>query len=169
MREQVVGLMIREPLFVEQTRWTTQNAMNMTTTRTEIKKMSLFENKWNDSWFGFSSDAITGNRIIVGRYHWYQEVNLPLVQTEVFTVNLSRLYQLNKVTSPSTWALSNVHFVLIRDDGVLEPPEHNSLSSMFPLKNFITKGPFYPWTRAGWPTGSVFSSRWKYSYLVRKA
>ena len=35
------GSMIRDPLFVEQTRWTTQNAMNMTTTRTE---KSLFAN-----------------------------------------------------------------------------------------------------------------------------
>ena len=35
------GSMIRDPLFVEQTRWTTQNAMNMTTTRTEKKVYML--------------------------------------------------------------------------------------------------------------------------------
>jgi len=46
MREPGFGFMIRDPLFVEQTRWTTQNAMNMTTTRTEIKIMKLFANKF---------------------------------------------------------------------------------------------------------------------------
>ena len=87
MREQFVGFMIRDPLFVEQTRWTTQNAMNMTTTRTEIKIMSWFANKFLSVKFNSS------NRIVVGQF---EEVDLQLVDTEIFTVNRSRLYQLKK-------------------------------------------------------------------------
>ena len=81
------GFMIRDPLFVEQTRWTTQNAMNMTTTRTEIKIMSWFANKFLSVKFNSS------NRIVVGQF---EEVDLQLVDTEIFTVNRSRLYQLKK-------------------------------------------------------------------------
>ena len=70
----------------------------------------------------------SNNRIVVGRF---EEVDLQLVDTEIFTVNRSRLYQLKKshlLQHEISSKLSDVHFVLIRDDTILEPPEHYFLS-----------------------------------------
>ena len=90
-------------------------------------------------WFGFSSIQMTGYKNL-GRF---QDMDLRLVHTEIFTVNISRLYQLKthllqhehirnmftlKESSCWVYVEFNMNFDLIRNDRVLEPPEHNSLS-----------------------------------------